>query len=72
MSVATVMVYVAPAQRAEGQVHVARSIAAKFKASVIGVCACAIEPDFVAEGVIIQETTPSDIRRMRTELAAQE
>jgi nucleotide-binding universal stress UspA family protein len=72
MSVETVMVYVDHAQRAEGHVHVARSIAAKFKASVIGVCACAIEPDFVAEGVIIRETTPSDIGRMRKQLATKE
>src|SRR6185437_9054765 len=72
MSVATVMVYVEPAQQAEEQVSVARAIAAKFDASVIGVSAFAIEPDFVAEGVIIQETTTEDIRRMKAELAEKE
>lgn len=72
MSVATVMVYVDPAQQAEEQVRVARSVAAKFEASVIGVSASAIEPDFVAEGVIIQETTTEDIKRMKTELAEKE
>jgi len=72
MSVATVMVYVDPAQQAEEQVRVARSIAAKFEASVIGVSAFAIEPDFVAEGVIIQETTTEDVKRLKTELAEKE
>ncbi len=72
MTAATVMVYVDPAQQAEEQVRVARSIATKFKASVIGVSAFAVEPDFVAEGVIIQETTPADLKRMKTELAGKE
>ena len=72
MTVATIMVYVDPAQQAEEQVRVARSIATKFKASVIGVSAFAIERDFVAEGVIIQETTPEDLKRMKTELAEKE
>ena len=72
MAVATVMVYVDPAQQAEEQVRVARSIATKFKASVIGVSAFAVERDFVAEGVIIEETTPEDLKRMKTELAEKE
>ena len=72
MTVATVMVYVDPAQQAEEQVRVARSIATKFTASVIGVSAFATEPDFVAEGVIIQETTPEDLKRMKAELAGKE
>lgn len=72
MTIATVMVYVDPAQQAEEQVRVARSIATKFKASVIGISAFAVEPDFVAEGVIIQETTPADLKRMKTELAEKE
>jgi nucleotide-binding universal stress UspA family protein len=72
MTIATVMVYVDPEQQAEEQVPVARSIATKFKASVIGVSAFAIEPDFVAEGVTIQETTPEDLKRMKSELAQKE
>ena len=69
MTIATVMVYVYPAQQAEGQVRVARSIAEKFDASLIGVSAFAVEPNFVAEGVIIEETAPEDIKRMKTALA---
>ena len=72
MSVATVMVYVDLAQQAEEQVRVARSIATKFDASVTGVSAFATEPGFVAEGVIIEETTPEDIRRIKSELAEKE
>src|SRR4249920_439210 len=72
MAVATVMVYVDPSQQAEGQVRVARSIANKFDASIVGVSAFAVEPDLVAEGVIIQETTPEDIKRMKTALAEKE
>jgi nucleotide-binding universal stress UspA family protein len=69
MTVTTIMVYVDPTQQAEGQVRVARSIAAKFDASIIGVSAFSVEPAFVAEGVIIQETTPEDLKRMKTALA---
>jgi len=69
MTVTTVMVYVDPAQQAEEQVGVARSIATKFDASLIGVSAFAVEPNFVSEGVIIKETTPEDLKRMKTALA---
>lgn len=72
MTVATVMVYVDPAQQAEGQVRIARSIANKFDASIIGVSAFAVEPNFVAEGVIIEETTPEDLKRMKAALAEKE
>ena len=68
MTVTTVMVYVDPAQQAEEQVRVARSIATGFGASIIGVSAFAVEPAFVAEGVIIEETTPEDLKRMKDAL----
>lgn len=72
MTTATVMVYVDPAQQAKEQVRVARSIAIRFDASIIGVSAFAVEPNFVAEGVIIEETTPEDLRRMKAALAEKE
>lgn len=72
MTVATVMVYVDPEQQAEEQVRVARAIATRFDASLIGISAFAVEPNFVAEGVIIQETTPEDVKRMETALADKE
>lgn len=72
MTVASVLVYVDPPQQAEEQVRVARSIATRFDASIIGVSAFAVEPDFVAEGVIIEETTPEDLKRMKTALVQKE
>ena len=70
MTMARVMVYVDFGQNSEQQqLQVARSIATKFEASVVGVSAFAVEPDFVAEGVIIEETTPEDLKRMKAALA---
>jgi nucleotide-binding universal stress UspA family protein len=72
MAVATVMVYVDASQQAEGQVRVARSIASRFDASIVGVSAFAVEPDLIAEGVIVQETTAEDLGRMKVGLAKKE
>ena len=72
MTIARVMVYVDAQQQAEGTLRVARAIATRFEASLIGVSAFAVEPNFVAEGVIIEETTPEDLKRMKTALAEKE
>jgi nucleotide-binding universal stress UspA family protein len=72
MTIATVMVYVDPEQQSEGQVRIARDVADKFGASLVGVSALAVEPPFVAEGVIIQETTADDLKRMKSALADKE
>lgn len=72
MTIAAVLVYVDPEQQAEAQVCVGRELAARFGASLIGVSAAAVEPPFVAEGVIIQETTAEDMQRLRAALAAKE
>ncbi|GGI21178.1 universal stress protein [Bradyrhizobium guangdongense] len=72
MTIATVMVYVDPEQQAEGQVRIARDIADRFGASLIGASAFAVEPPFVAEGVIIKETTADDLKRMKSALADKE
>ena len=68
MTITTVMVYVDVAQQAEEQVRVARSIAAKFDAALIGVSALAVKPSFVAEGVVIEEMTADDLRKMKADL----
>ncbi|HMM90348.1 universal stress protein [Bradyrhizobium sp.] len=70
MSFANVMAYVDPQQQEEGHIRVAEAIAKRFDGSVIGVSAFAVKPPFVAEGVIIEETTPEDLRRMKADLAA--
>jgi nucleotide-binding universal stress UspA family protein len=72
MSFANVMVYVDPQQQEEGQIRVAEAIANRFEASIIGVSAFAIEPPFVAEGVVIAETTKADVERMQADVAAKE
>lgn len=72
MTIATVMVYVDPAQQAEEQVRVARDVANKFEASIIGVSAWAMPPPVVAEGVVVEAVTPDDVKRMKTMLAAKQ
>jgi nucleotide-binding universal stress UspA family protein len=72
MSLASVMVYVDSEQQEEGQVAVAEGIANSFGASLIGVSAVAIDPPFVAEGVIIEQTTAEDLKRIRATLSAKE
>ena len=70
MRFANVMVYVDPQQQEEGQIRVAEAIAKRFDGSVIGVSAFAVEPAFVAEGVIIKETSEQELKRMKMALAA--
>lgn len=48
--------------------RVARSVAKRFGASIIGVFAFAVESPFVAEDVIIEEAAPADLERMRSAL----
>ncbi len=72
MTLAKVMVYVDPAQQAEDQLRVARTIATRFDASVIGASAFAVAPPFVSEGVIIEETTPEVIEQRKAALAEKE
>jgi nucleotide-binding universal stress UspA family protein len=72
MAINSVMVYVDPAQQAEGQVRVARCVATRFGASIVGVSAFAVEPHFVAEGVIIQEMTEEELKQRKVALAAKD
>jgi nucleotide-binding universal stress UspA family protein len=72
MTIATVMVYVDPTQQAEEQVRVARDVANRFGASIIGVSAQAVPPPVVAEGVVIQAVTADDLKRMKATLIEKE
>ena len=72
MTIATVMVHVDPAQQAEEQVRVARQVAERFGASMIGVSALAVPPPIVAEGIVVQAVTTDDVQRMKATLAAKE
>ena len=72
MTITTSMVYVDPAQQAEKQVRVARDLANRFGASIIGVSALAIPPPIVVDGVVVQAATADDVNRMKATLAAKE
>ncbi|RXH29372.1 MULTISPECIES: universal stress protein [Bradyrhizobium] len=72
MSLASVMVYVDSQQQDEGQIALAEGIANNFGAALLGISAVAIEPPFVAEGVIIEQTTAEDLERIRAALSGKE
>jgi nucleotide-binding universal stress UspA family protein len=72
MSFSNVMVYVDPPQQEEGQIRVAEAIAKRFGGTIIGVSAFAVEPPFVAEGIVIEGTSDEDLSRMKADLAAKE
>ena len=69
MSYAALMVYVDIEGIPEQRVRIASELARKFDAALIGFSARAIPLPFVAEGVIIEETTEADIKQMQTTLA---
>jgi nucleotide-binding universal stress UspA family protein len=68
MSYATLMAYVDAESAPEQRVRLAARLADKFDATLIGLSAIAVRPPFVAEGVIIEETTEADVRRMSARL----
>jgi nucleotide-binding universal stress UspA family protein len=72
MSFASVMVYVDAEQQDEGQIAVAEAVANGFEAALLGVSAIAIDPPFVAEGVIIEQTSAEDLERIRATLSDKE
>lgn len=69
MSYATLMVYVDADGAPEQRVRLAASLVDKFNATLIGLSALGVRPPFVAEGVVIQEVTETDIKEMRAKLA---
>jgi nucleotide-binding universal stress UspA family protein len=69
MSYASVMVYVDIEGIPEQRVRIASELARKFDAALIGFSARAVPPPFVAEGVIIEETTEADIKQLQAALA---
>ncbi len=69
MSYAALMVYVDIEGIPEQRVRIASELAGRFDAALIGFSARAVPPPFVAEGVIIEETTEADIKQMQATLA---
>ena len=68
MSYASLMVYVEIEGIPEQKIRIASDLARKFDATLIGISARAVPPPFVAEGVIIEEMTEDDIKRIQAEL----
>jgi len=68
MSYSALMVYVDAEGTSELRVRIAADLAAKFDAALIGISALAVPQPFVAEGVIIEEATETDVVRMRERL----
>ena len=69
MSYAALLVFVDVDGIPEQRVRIASELAAKFNAALIGFSARAVPPPFVAEGVIIEEVTESDVKQMQAALA---
>jgi nucleotide-binding universal stress UspA family protein len=62
------MAYVDAYSAPEQRVRLAARVAGMFDATLVGLSALAIRPPFVAEGVVIEETTEADVKRMTASL----
>ena len=60
MSYATVLVYVDAAEEAETAVRAAASLADRFNATLIGLCALEVRPQFVTAGVVLPDAVQAD------------
>jgi nucleotide-binding universal stress UspA family protein len=69
MFYASLMVYVEADATPERRVRLAASLADQFNAMLIGVCALAIPPPVMADGMVMDEWTDDDIELMRAKLA---
>jgi nucleotide-binding universal stress UspA family protein len=69
MSYTTLLVYVDAAEEVDAAVHVAAGLADRFNATLIGLSALAVRPQFVSEGVVLAEVVEADIKGIRARLA---
>jgi nucleotide-binding universal stress UspA family protein len=69
MSYATLLVYVDAAEEAETAVRAAAGLADRFNATLIGLCALEVRPQFVTEGVVLPDAVQADINEKRAKLA---
>lgn len=72
MTIATLMVYVDAEQQTEQQVHVARELATKFGASVIGVSALMLSPPLIADSVVVEAATEEELKSIKETLTTKE
>ena len=69
MSYATLMVYVEPDRMPVERVRLAAHLANKFNAALIGLSALPIGGPVVAGGVLVADTSPTDLKEVRAKLA---
>ena len=69
MSYATLMVYVELHRMPEEKVRLAAHLANKFNAVLIGLSALPIGGPVVAGGVLVADTSPTDLKEVRAKLA---
>jgi nucleotide-binding universal stress UspA family protein len=69
MSYATLMVYVEPDRMPVERVRLAAHLANKFNAALIGLSALPIGGPVVAGGVLVADTSPTDLEEVRAKLA---
>jgi len=62
MSYAALMVYVDPDRMPEQLVRLAAHLAGKFNAALIGMSALAIQAPLVADGVLVADASPADVK----------
>jgi nucleotide-binding universal stress UspA family protein len=69
MSYAALMVYVDPDRMPEQLVRLAAHLAEQFNAALIGLSALAIQSPLVADGVLVADMSPADVKEIRAKLA---
>ncbi len=70
MSYTTLLVYVDALATAEEPVRIAADLADKFNATLIGMSALEVRPQFVTDGVVLQDLVEADMKERRAKLAA--
>ncbi len=69
MSYATLLAYVDAADDAETAIRAAADLADRFNATLIGLCALEVRPQFVTEGVVLPDAVQAEIGQKRARLA---
>ena len=69
MSYATLLVYVDAATESDTAVRIAADLADKFNATLIGLCALEVRPQFVTDGIVLPDAVQADINEQRAKLA---
>jgi len=69
MSYVTLLVYVDAAGEVDAAVRVAAGLADRFNATLIGLSALELQPQFVTDGVVLPDAVEAEIKQKRSRLA---